>query len=381
MLVLSAAWTGSAHAVAETAPGGRTAGEGPVDFAALLAGASRASAVQAETRRSLEKVLDAAERPLDRATAELAYANWLLAVPTSGEATLWVMGLESDRDRKRITTNARDAILRLEEARKHLSKRVPESLDEADRERHSRLRRSADALDAFAALFAAAALADVESERSTFARAALGMAAVREASDAELAACALLWQSFAWELAGRRERSLISLPVALTPPEHLPYDYFSQLLRCRILADSGQHVAASALTIRMQGLAKQWFPRVGRQELQARRQVAALLQYRVGQDWLEQLRATDSEDARAAAERLASLLAGLRDEQLTGEQPVGAYSLEPVVPIVVEPPDPSMFKPRIEPTATSTTPASKPASDPADTRNPTTAPDETDNGS
>ena len=119
----------------------------------------------------------------------------------------------------------------------------------------------------------------------------------------------MLWQSFAWECAGRRERATVSLPSALVRPAQPDFDFLSRLLRCRLVAEDGLHTAAFALAIRVRGSCDQWFAKEPPEQLAARRRLAAVVQYRIGRPWLEQLRKSSSQ----AAADLEAMLGGLHD--------------------------------------------------------------------
>jgi len=318
-----------------------------------------------ESRRAhyqaLQRGLADADAPMDRAAAHLAIANWLVAVPTARPATRWVLGMDQAADRQAIAESAEAAQEHLTRAYDLLESDQQARADGRMSERRGELEAAADILEPFAQLFAALALAeDPDKFRSACSEAALRLAAAREADDDAVAACALLWQSFGWALAGRGERALISLPDALTRPEHLPYDFMSRLLRCRVLMDAGHYAAAIALTIKTQAACKRWFPltREPDNSVDSYRRLAALLQCGIGQRWMEQLRASGS---AAAARRLEVMLAGVQQALFAGDQPSKVYHLEPAVPIMVEPPAGHRPTPSSS-AATTSAPAAAPAS-------------------
>jgi hypothetical protein len=229
---------------------------------------------------------------------------------------------------------AADARLHLDHARARLlDDKAGVSPD--DERRRANLMLSAEVLDPFAALFKAANTPDDDGQRSkALAAAARRLGAARESDDADLASCALLWQSFAFAQAGRHKRALLSLPDALAPPEQWPFDFACRLLRCRVLADTGQYPAAAALTIRLQAQCRPWYSREPADEVRARRRLAALVQCGVIEAWLAELDADDT----AAKASLESMLAGIENEQFGGTEHAHVYTLDAAVPILVKPP-------------------------------------------
>jgi len=302
-----------------------------------------------DRRDSLRETVDAARPGLEKAAAHLAAANWMLAVPASDAATAWLLGVAGDSDLQGLSDWAKSAKEHLAKAKEAIASAGHDTAqDESGGKRRSRLERLVTLLEPFATLFASAdpSLA-ADARRSGYGRAALGLATAREAEDRSLASCALLWQSFAWEQAGRRERALVSLPDALTKPEHPPYDFMSRLLRCRLVADAGQRPAAAALLIRMGAISKEWFPRTAPDELESRRRLIILLQYQVCLAWRQELLKTGP----SVPGPLDELLAEARETLSAADRPA-AYRLDAVIPILVEPPAVTR-----KPTSTRTAPA------------------------
>jgi hypothetical protein len=200
--------------------------------------------------------------------------------------------------------------------------------NEADRER---LIRASGTLRAFVQLFEAITSTAAEEQRADACReAAVHMAVLREHEHPEIAAAALLWQSFALELGGRRDRALAALPEALADPNRISFSYLSRLLRCRLLADGEQYSAALTLTIRIRQRCDDWF-KSG--EPKPAKRLAALLQARITHRWVEQLETRQP----LAAERLTASLDELRTELFDpGGGPV--YHLDRLIPRLVEAP-------------------------------------------
>lgn len=333
-----------------------------LDLNKLLADPADWSAAFDDERQSLETLVDEAQKPIDKAAAHLALANWLLANPTAMSATRWLIGMETSSDREKLTELAESAEEHLDNARKLIDAQR-DALKEADaddetiaksndciRDLNANLRQ----LQPFAELLATAgSIGDEESRRSAFSRSARGLAGLREATDDELAACALLWQSFAWEQADRNYRTQLSLPVALKQPNQANYDFMSRLLRCRTLIEHEQYAAATALAIRMRSLCAKWFLREDPQSIEARQRLVALLQCRVGMLWMAELRAADNNDN---ADQLEVQLAKIQQTLFADAdaRPV-VYHLERILPIIAEPPT-------IEP---ATKPAEQPITQPS----------------
>jgi len=229
----------------------------PAERLADPAGRADELAVQ---RRELEAVSAQAAAGLERAQAQLALANWILAVPTACAATRSLLGLELPSDAKTLADAGQEAQRLIEQVREAMEVAKSESDavsagpdgEEAATARR-RLETALENLEPLAALFATAAEADEDGGRAMWSRAARGLAVLREAADAELASCAMLWQAYAWLEAGRQDRARALLPRPLRQPDTTAYGFMSRLLGCRMLGDEGQYTAASALAMRVPG--------------------------------------------------------------------------------------------------------------------------------
>jgi hypothetical protein len=299
----------------------------------LLGPADQSERFAAELER-LTAPIATTDNPLDRAAGHLAVANWLVSVPTARTATRWLLGFQNGDDLRSIAGYARQAREHLDRARAILKADKPNG--DKPGKRHSELERTADTLAAFIDLFAVAGVPAGDAKaKSAFADAALGLSVARESDDPDLSACALLWQSFAWDCAGRRERSLASLPNALNRPDQASFDFLGRLLRCRLTAEDGRRTAAFALLIRVRGLCNPWFDQESTEALAARRRLVAALQYRVGQACLEQSAASGSPAVTADIKTMLGDLRGLLvDRGRCGE----VYVLPRAVPILAESP-------------------------------------------
>lgn len=327
---------------------------GEVDLAACLSDPPGAAADMAAQLDELKRAVEAAVTPADQAAAHLATANWLIAVPTARPVVRWLMGQEKSDDLRMIAARG-------DQAREHIEK-ARQALELAGSDKGSagrkvaELKLAADSLEPFARLFAAAGL-EADRRKAAFAETALGLAIARESDDPDISACALLWQSFAWELAGRRERAMASLPTALVKPTQPTFDFLSRLLRCRLTAEEGHLTAAFALTGRLRSSCDVWFSKEPPDQLAARGRLAAILQYRIGQTWHRQL--AESGSSTAAAD-VASMLADLRGVLYQNDQAGPVFFLDRAMPILVRPPSAA--------SGPAVTPASRPVGVPATTR-------------
>jgi hypothetical protein len=280
---------------------------------------------------------------MDQAQAQLALANWALAVPTAKPATRWLMGFPATGDAAKLNDAVQLAETNLEKARALLKPEASEV-----KERRRTLRASVATLEAFAKFFAALAHCRPKTTCDPCGEAALGLAVARESENADIAAAALLWQSLGWELAGRRERALTSLPNALAAPDQLPYDFLSRLLRCRLLAEDGKKSAAIALAIRIQALCDKWFVRQEGPGLEEKRRLVAVLQYQFIREWIGQLDAGDKNIATKLEARLSDVRKHLVDE----DSPLTVYYLETSIPILVQTPKSQLRSPATAEAAT-----------------------------
>ncbi len=318
-------------ATAEGAPTEAKSGAGQppaLDLPALLA--DPAGVVRGRDRlERMGEVLAAARTPLEQASVELAMANWLLAVPTASPATRWLVGLPQRDDLERIHESARDAQEHLARARKLLGP------DEAEpKERWRELRSAASVLEAFAkVMFSCADQDDSPTYRDGCESAAVGLGSARESEKQPIAAAAMMWQAQAFALARRTERTLSILPEALARPDRLPYDFMSRVLRCRVLAETGEPAAAIALAMRMGAICDDWFPQQDQEAVQARRRLVGIVQARVTRDWLARLAASPE-----AAEPLARTLDPLQKSLFPEGKTNPVYHLETALPILIEAP-------------------------------------------
>lgn len=312
---------------AQTQPASRGALE--VDLSVLLADPAGAG-IGRERLLTMQAALQAAESSLDRASVELAMANWLLAVPTASPATRWIVGLPESNDLPRIHESAVEAQEHLARARKLLGAETEE-----DKDRRRELRTAASNLESFARLLGACSNSpDSSGYRQACEDAAVGMATARESDKLQVAAAAVMWQSLAWTSIGRQERALATLPEALSRPERLPYDFLSRLLRCRVLAESNEPAAAIALLMHVQAICEDWFPQQDKTAVNARRRLAAALQWKITQVWLKQL----TKSSPDVPSKVEATLSSAQETLVSKGRTSLAYHLETAIPILVETP-------------------------------------------
>src|SRR5262249_46304878 len=143
----------------------------------------------------------------------------------------------------------------------------------------------------------------------------------------------VMWQSYAWDSAGKNDRALATLPEVLLKPERLPYDFISRLIRCRVLAESDQAPAAIAMLIYSQKLLEDWFPQADKAALDTRRRLVAAVQWKITKDW-----AAGKSGSKVTPAQLDTILSGSREILSPRENANLAFHLDNAIPIIVEAP-------------------------------------------
>jgi len=281
-------------------------------------------------KQFLTRVIQAAESPAEKVVAHLAMANWLSAGPTSGAAMRWLIGIETSSDREHLARNADAAIQQLKLARSLLEE---EDIPESDR---IRFVENAELLESFTGVLSAISLIETEKAyKKACGKSALKLSMARESDNKAVAACALLWQSFAWEQSGRPERALVSLPDALSEPEQWPYGFMCRILRCRILADAGRYTAAVALTMRMQVIYEQWLKsQTDITDMHAVRRLIVLLQFRIVQLWKNRGKGFSASELG----HLERIMNRARQSLFEDDELQQIYRPKYIIPVMVEPP-------------------------------------------
>ncbi len=319
-----------------------------LDVAALWAESPSRAETLEKDRLALEQAVREARSPVDQAAAKLALANWHLAVPTAEPATRWLLNMAGEKDLKILAESATAAQEQIVEARKLLGvtpattsapasapASEPAKPSSPEEQARRKLVTAAERLDPFlAALASAVVLGDEATRKSKRSAAARGLSSLREVENEELAASALMWQAFMWNLAGREGRSTVSLPNATEPPKDPDFDFVSRLVRCQILADNGHYLAAMAMAMRVRSSCEDWFPKESPQSVRSRERLAALVQCAVGTQWMHVLR---KDNFPANADRLEAQLIQVQNT-VFGEkrEPMPIYTLKRAVPILVQ---------------------------------------------
>lgn len=345
---------------ATIAPAANDAAGRIVELAARIQATEELRESQHQGLAHLEQAVATAESDLDRARAHLALANRILAEAVDVATTRWLLGLDAEDDRTLIAGSAERAAENITKAQTLLDQ-LSRIAKETERPAITRLDMISDALSVFARLFALAdEKPDAGDRAERFAELAIELAILREWEDAEVAAASRLWQAFAFELAGRNERALGNLPEAVTPPETWPYDFLARCLRCRILSDHGQHVAAIALAIRMDKLCETWVPDTlipasSEDDTGACRRLVALGRLRSSLLWREQVAGHNPEAVR----QLDELIKGVEANYFVDPTESRVYYLRWAIPLMMESPIilPTSGQPATRPSAPATQPA------------------------
>jgi hypothetical protein len=250
----------------------------------------------------LVQSLARATKPTNRAQAHLAIANAWLAGPTTHAATACLLGLDAPEDRARLNHAGTQAAKHLEKARALIADRgKPSTRNTATRQTptpspedqtHAQeLQDSANRIESFVTLWRAFQRdTDPKARREPWIQAARALARLRESPEKTVAACARCWQAFAWGRAGRIDRAMRVLPPATQPPKTDPYDFFSRLLRCRLLADQEQFAAAAALLIQIRASCDRWYDGQNASALSAKRTLMLCLENQLIANRLTQVR-------------------------------------------------------------------------------------------
>lgn len=275
----------------------------------------------AERAASLIKAVD---QQADGAAAAVDAAEYILVRQMEPALSRELLGTANGVDRQFIRKRSQVVSALLDRAQK-------QSKHRSEHDHANLLAERIDAARSYAALFAAIAaepsasrlhapttgLSSQATTRSVDPRAARlveacrGLASLVDASRADMAASARLWQAAAYRRAGRSDRALKVLPAELNAPKALPFEFFERLERCRALADRGDYVAAQALAIRIESRVDAWFPEAHRA---AARAAVRSLRGQLWRQWaadLESDGATDQAAAsRAEADRISASGAG-----------------------------------------------------------------------
>jgi len=165
-------------------------------------------------------------------------------------------------------------------------------------------------------------------------RAALRLSGLLESEDRRVVAAATLWHGNLKSRGGDPSRGLEVLDLALADlARPAPrYDFFSRLLRCRLIAARGAHSTALALLLQIEERCQSWFTIPTERELALN--AVALLQMRIVRDWHHLLSSEDRVEERAwCARRISTLI----NERLSADTN-HLLRLGKTMPIIAEPP-------------------------------------------
>ncbi len=280
---------------------------------------------------------DASANPAQVVEYNLAAANLILARETEPFAARELLGLSRPEDAASMQSALAAARERLTAATAALDQWGEGEAAEAEQ-----YRTALDLLQSFTAALEAVWSQDSDETAQTKRAGAVALAVLLEHPRQDVASAATLWQAVLYRQLGRLDKAFELLPraTARIEREARSYDFFSRLLRCRLVADRGGHAAACALLLQIEERVVEWF---GTDAARAEAAHAALL---VRAQMLEQWRAkldpatqaSEIDWCNRALERLQNSLAAEGEE-------VRVLRLEETIPVLVPLPDAPDFTP------------------------------------
>lgn len=165
-------------------------------------------------------------------------------------------------------------------------------------------------------------------------QAAAELSTLLEDPDRAVVSAATFWQAVLRQREDDGARSLASLDLALADPARTgwPFDFFSRLLRCRLLTRRGSHATALALLLQVEEHASDW----AGNERDGAAAVRAVVQEQIRalDDWVNHLPEQSQSAQRAwCVSRIESLSRGLSSAERT------VTRLRPAVPIIAPSPE------------------------------------------
>lgn len=287
-----------------------------------------------EFERDVENLLALAAKAGDTVTVarlNLAAANLLLSLGAEPACSLAVQFLELGEHRAQGLASIERAHKLMANADAALADF--DGQDHPDSERIEGLLNRMEKLRGFAA--GMRAVLEPGGDTDEVREAATELSLLLEDSDPQVAAAAALYNAHLRRKALKPDRVLPSLDIALAPPKatRLPYDFFSRLLRCELIAQRGGHSAALALLMQMEILCDEWFAR-DEQRDEALRSVT-VVELHVLREWHRSLGEAGDDRAR---EWCAEQFGEFTRERLSDE-PASLLRLGRAIPILVTPPD------------------------------------------
>mgnify|MGYP001279361441 CR=1 FL=1 len=185
---------------------------------------------------------------------------------------------------------------------------LPKSVSESER---SALQGRIDLLRAFLDLFTAiAALDDSKSSRNRLIDACINVSVYLDDPNPGVADSAKLWQGVAYRRAGRPDRTLQLFWPAIGRVSSTRVDFFVRTERCRALVESGRHVSALALVVKLEEHVGEWI----KDEDEASRTLAAdslrWVRAMIHRDWAASLRKDGEPERAKTADEAAAKIVG-----------------------------------------------------------------------
>ncbi|MBN1343489.1 MAG: hypothetical protein JXQ73_12450 [Phycisphaerae bacterium] len=281
--------------------------------------------------------------PASRIPLLLSLANLRLARQAEPELTAMALGVQAPDDARRLKQTVDKARHDVAQAASLLRKVESAPADgKLETKQRTRWKQAAESLTALAS--ALAGLADEKLAAPGLA----GLEPLLESKQADLAATARLLRMMLLQESGQTKKALADVDPVLGPPKQLPHDFFTAMLRCRMLAQRGSDAVASALALQIDVACEKWFDKAQVPEARA---AVALLRMELARRWAADLDrkglSNHAARRRAAAERIR--------KDFFGKDQAGVYRLLPAVPVLIEPPPPP------PPPAAKTPPSTSPA--------------------
>ncbi|MCO6437656.1 MAG: hypothetical protein J5J06_11250 [Phycisphaerae bacterium] len=190
----------------------------------------------------------------------------------------------------------------------------------------SRLQRRQRILAAFAGALHAYLAPGEGDPREVNRQAAVQLSVLLEEFDPVVPAAAGFWQAILRTREGDLEGAMLVLPLALSEPNRrqLPWDYFSRLLRCRVIARNGGYPTAIALLTQVEERCDRWLPP---DNAEAGRNAAIWFQLLTLREWSEKLPG-DSSEREWCARQIRELA------DMDGADGTPLLRLSPAIPIL-----------------------------------------------
>jgi hypothetical protein len=245
-----------------------------------------------------------------------------------------LQGLALPEDSRRVLALADECVRELDLARTRIEETDEDA--EAAAPDAAALAASIDILQAFAEAFHAFALpADDDKAAEAGRQAARALSLYLEDERPKVARAALLWQAVLYGRSDRPNRAIRLLPLVTEEPrrEALRYDFFTRLLRCRLLVHRRSFAAAWTLALHLESRSYDWF---GEHALRtAASRSVQLVKLRICEEWPD---AVAQDERQGTVEWCEAITSRLHNEHFDDG---GVMRLESAAPIVADIPDPT----------------------------------------